>query len=131
MLRTFFVLLCTSEVTNYSKLLLLQAIRVFLLMRDLCLALLGKNEEHLPLSKVENSVHLEDVLDLSKWKVPFFFVHLLFFNLLVWLVLTKLYVYTKCERPLNFTLWELFVEMHSDGIEAFYDRRHEVFPMDK
>lgn len=62
----------SSEVINYSKLLLLKAIRVFLLMRDLCLALLGKNEEHLPLSKVENSVHLEDVLDLSKWKVPLF-----------------------------------------------------------
>ena len=50
----------------------MQAIRVFLLMRDLCLALLGKNEEHLPLSKVENSVHVEDVLDLSKWKVSLF-----------------------------------------------------------
>lgn len=42
-----------------------RAIRVFLLMRDLCLALLGKKEEQLPLSKVENSVHLEDVLDLN------------------------------------------------------------------
>lgn len=61
----------------------------------------------------------------------FVFVYLLFCNLLVWLVLTRLYVYTKSERPLNFTLWELFVEMHSDEIEAFYDRRHEVFPMDK
>lgn len=40
---------------------------MFLLMRDLCLALLGKTEEQLPLSKVENSVHLEDVLDLSKY----------------------------------------------------------------
>ena len=39
---------------------------MFLLMRDLCLALLGKKEEQLPLSKVENSVHLEDVLDLSE-----------------------------------------------------------------
>lgn len=36
-------------------------------MRDLCLALLGQTEEQLPLSKIENSVHLEDVLDLSKY----------------------------------------------------------------
>ncbi|XP_078348626.1 protein CLEC16A-like isoform X2 [Oculina patagonica] len=42
-----------------------RAIRVFLLMRDLCLALLGQTEQQLPLSKVENSVHLEDVLDLN------------------------------------------------------------------
>lgn len=42
-----------------------RAIRVFLLMRDLCLALLGKKEQQLPLSKVENSVRLEDVLDLN------------------------------------------------------------------
>ena len=50
-----------------------QAIRVFLLMRDLCLALLGQSEKSLPLSKIENSVNLEDVLDLSEWKfdVPF------------------------------------------------------------
>ena len=41
---------------------------MFLLMRDLCLALLGQTEQQLPLSKVENSVHLEDVLDLSKCK---------------------------------------------------------------
>lgn len=72
-----------SEVIKYSKLLLLQAIRVFLLMRDLCLALLGKNEEHLPLSKVENSVHLEDVLDLSKWKVSLFLFTCIFF-LIYW-----------------------------------------------
>ena len=39
---------------------------MFLLMRGLCLSLLGKPEYQLPLSKVENSVHLEDVLDLSK-----------------------------------------------------------------
>lgn len=43
-----------------------QAIRVFLLMRDLCLALLGQSEKRLPLSKIENSVNLEDVLDLSE-----------------------------------------------------------------
>ena len=72
----------SSEFINYSKLLLLKAIRVFLLMRDLCLALLGKNEEHLPLSKVENSVHLEDVLDLSKWKVPLFLFT--FYFLIYW-----------------------------------------------
>lgn len=42
-----------------------RAIRVFLLMRDLCLALLEQSEQRLPLSKVENSVHLEDVLDLN------------------------------------------------------------------
>lgn len=41
---------------------------MFLLMRDLCLALLGQTEQQLPLSKVENSVHLEGVLDLSKCK---------------------------------------------------------------
>lgn len=51
-----------------------QAIRVFLLMRDLCLALLGQSEKRLPLSKIENSVNLEDVLDLSKWKFDVFFV---------------------------------------------------------
>lgn len=42
-----------------------RAIRVFLLMRDLCLALLGQSEKSLPLSKIENSVNLEDVLDLN------------------------------------------------------------------
>ncbi|XP_031560161.1 protein CLEC16A-like, partial [Actinia tenebrosa] len=42
-----------------------RAIRVFLMMRDLCLTLLKKTETRLPLSKVEYSVHLEDVLDLN------------------------------------------------------------------
>ena len=46
---------------------------MFLLMRDLCLALLEQSEQRLPLSKVENSVRLEDVLDLSKLhcSIPF------------------------------------------------------------
>ncbi|XP_048575920.1 protein CLEC16A isoform X4 [Nematostella vectensis] len=42
-----------------------RAIRVFLMMRELCLALMGRQETRLPLSKVEYSVHLEDVLDLN------------------------------------------------------------------
>ena len=49
---------------------------MFLLMRDLCLALLGQTEQQLPLSKVENSVHLEDVLDLSKCDIKMELVHL-------------------------------------------------------
>ena len=45
---------------------ILQAIRVFLLLRDLCLLIRNEEETQLPLNKVENPVNEEDVLDLSK-----------------------------------------------------------------
>ena len=49
---------------------ILQAIRVFLLLRDLCLLIRNEEETQLPLNKVENPVNEEDVLDLSKlWNI--------------------------------------------------------------
>lgn len=42
-----------------------RAIRVFLLLRDLCLLIRNQPEDNLPLNKIENPVCQEDVLDLN------------------------------------------------------------------
>eukprot|EP00794_Sanderia_malayensis_P009382 gene9382-10370_t len=42
-----------------------RAIRVFLLLRDLCLLIRNEREIYLPLNKIENPVNQDDVLDLN------------------------------------------------------------------
>jgi protein CLEC16A len=50
---------------------MLQAIRVFLMVRELSLTVRREPERQLPLSKVEYSVKENEVLDLSMFKIHF------------------------------------------------------------
>jgi protein CLEC16A len=47
--------------------ILLQAIRAFFLVRDLSLSLMHEPETQLPLTKEENCIKVNDVLDLSQY----------------------------------------------------------------